>query len=192
MQIIFNSFTFSRQRSHKNTNLGPTVSSGDIAQEIFKTQDIKFAARPEFGGSDYQIYKDNLFSTLDYGKQWSFLKKICMTEILSNQQIHRFADLRKAEMMNLLKVIAKYSETGEGCDVGLEFMALMDNVISTMVMSTRCATNVDETAQIREIARGITQLSGLLSLGEAFPLLKWYDIFRAGRKAKSLLLDSML
>ncbi|KAL2471081.1 Cytochrome [Abeliophyllum distichum] len=61
---------------------------------------------------------------------------------------------------------------GEGCDVGVEFMALTNNVISMMTMSTRCSTNVDETAQIRKIARGITQLSGLLSLGEAFILLK--------------------
>ncbi|KAL2488695.1 Cytochrome [Forsythia ovata] len=154
------------------------VSNGAIAQEVFKTHDIKFAARPEFGGSDYQIYKDNLFSTLDYGKQWAFLKKICMTEILSNQQINRFADIRKEEMMSLLRVIAKHSQNGEGCDVGVEFMALTNNVISMMTM----------TAQIREIARGITQLSGLLSLGEAFTLLKKYDLFGAGRKVKALLL----
>ncbi|KAL2535101.1 Cytochrome [Abeliophyllum distichum] len=164
------------------------VSNGAIAKEVFKTHDIKFAARPEFGSSDYQIYKDTLFSTLDYGKYWIFLKKICMMEILSTQQINRFADIRKEEMMDLLRIFLKRSEEGEGCDVGVEFMAMTNNLISRMTMSTRCSTNVSETAEIREVAKGITLISGLLSLGEAFTVLKKYDVFGAGRKVKALLL----
>ncbi|CAI9779450.1 unnamed protein product [Fraxinus pennsylvanica] len=164
------------------------VSNGAIAKEVFKTHDIKFAARPEFGSSDYQIYKDTLFSTFDYGKYWIFLKKICMMEILSTQQINRFADIRREEMMDLLRIFVKKAEEGEGCDTGVEFMAMTNNLISRMTMSTRCSTNADETSEIREVAKGITLISGLLSLGEAFTLLKKYDVFGAGRKVKALLL----
>ncbi|PHT36156.1 hypothetical protein CQW23_23856 [Capsicum baccatum] len=125
------------------------VSNGAIAKEVFKTNDINFAARPEFGSIEHQIYRDTLFSTLDYSKLWIFLKKICMTEILSAQQISKFADVRKEEMMKLL-----------------EFFS----------------------AEIRDIAKGITLLSGKLGLGEVFGPLKKYDLLGAGKKTKALLL----
>ncbi|KAL0404973.1 UNVERIFIED_CONTAM: 3,9-dihydroxypterocarpan 6A-monooxygenase [Sesamum radiatum] len=138
------------------------VSNGATAKQVFKTHDIKFAARPEFGSADSQIYKDTLFSTLNYSKYWIFLKKICMMEILSAQQISRFSDVRKEERMRLLQVFSRKSENGEACDVGVELMAMTNNLISRMTMST--------------------------SLGEAFSLLKKYDLFGAGRKVKALLL----
>ncbi|KAL0383731.1 UNVERIFIED_CONTAM: 3,9-dihydroxypterocarpan 6A-monooxygenase [Sesamum calycinum] len=164
------------------------VSNGATAKQVFKTHDINFAARPEFGSADYQIYKDTLFSTLNYSKYWIFLKKICMMEILSAQQISRFSDVRKEERMRLLQVFSKKSEDGEACDVGVELMAMTNNLISRMTMSTRCSGDASDGAQIREVAKGITLLSGLLSLGEAFSLLKKYDLFGAGRKVKALLL----
>nr|XP_016436224.1 PREDICTED: 3,9-dihydroxypterocarpan 6A-monooxygenase-like [Nicotiana tabacum] len=37
------------------------VSNGAITKEIFKTNDINFAARPEFGSSEYQITKTPCF-----------------------------------------------------------------------------------------------------------------------------------
>ncbi|KAJ8568635.1 hypothetical protein K7X08_028168 [Anisodus acutangulus] len=124
--------------------------------------DINFAARPEFGSSEYQIYHDTMFSILDYNKLWIFLKKICMTEILSAQQICEFADVRKEEMMKLLEV--------------------------SLSMSTRTSTNVNESAEIREIAKGIVLLAGQLGLGEVFGPSKKYDLLGAGEKVKTLLL----
>lgn len=164
------------------------VSNGATAKQVFKVHDIKFAARPEFGSSEYQIYKDTLFSTLDYSKQWIFLKKVCMMEILSSRQIEKFGDLRTEELMKLLEVFMNKSEDEEACDLGVEFMAMTNNLISRMTMSTRCSGDRNEGTEIREIAKGITLISGLVSLGEAFSLLKKYDLFGAGRKVKSLLM----
>ncbi|PIN13204.1 Cytochrome P450 CYP2 subfamily [Handroanthus impetiginosus] len=164
------------------------VSNGAIAKEIFKTHDINFAARPEFGSSDYQIYKETLFSTLDYSKYWIFLKKICMMEILSTQQISRFVGFRKEERIKLLEVITGKAENGEACDLGFELMVMTNNLICRMIMSTRCSGDANEGMEIREVAKGITLLSGLLSLGEAFSLFKKYDLFGAGRKVKALLM----
>ncbi|KAJ8532627.1 hypothetical protein K7X08_012550 [Anisodus acutangulus] len=164
------------------------VSNGAIAKEIFKTNDINFAARPEFGSSEYQIYRDTMFSILDYNKLWIFLKKICMTEILSAQQICKFADVRKEEMMKLLEFFVRCSEQGEACDVGIQLMAMTNNLICRLIMSTRTSTNVNESAEIREIAKGIVLLAGQLGLGEVFGPLKKYDLLGAGKKAKALLL----
>ncbi|XP_019186318.1 PREDICTED: 3,9-dihydroxypterocarpan 6A-monooxygenase-like isoform X2 [Ipomoea nil] len=164
------------------------VSNGAIAKQVFKHHDISFAARPEFGSSEHQIYKDTLFSTLDYSKYWIFLKKICMVEILSPQQINRFGDVRHEEMMKLLECFLGCAEKGESCDVGIRFMAMTNNLVCRLMMSTRCSTNENESSEIREIAKGITLLSGQVSAGEIFGPLKKYDLFGAGKKIKALLL----
>nr|GMD46395.1 3,9-dihydroxypterocarpan 6A-monooxygenase [Ipomoea batatas] len=164
------------------------VSNGAIAKQVFKHHDISFAARPEFGSSEHQIYKDTLFSTLDYSKYWIFLKKICMVEILSPQQINRFADVRQEEMMKLLDCFLDCAEKGESCDVGIRFMAMTNNLVCRLMMSTRCSTNENESSEIREIAKGITLLSGQVSAGEIFGPLKKYDLLGAGKKIKALLL----
>ncbi|KAF3615648.1 hypothetical protein FXO38_24739 [Capsicum annuum] len=136
------------------------VSNGAIAKEVFKTNDINFAARPEFGSTEHQIYRDTLFSTLDYSKLWIFLKKICMTEILSAQQISKFSDVRKEEMMKLMEFFVKCSEQGYSCDVGIQLMAMTNNLICRLIMSIRTSTTINESAEIRDIAKGITLLSG--------------------------------
>ncbi|XP_073138330.1 cytochrome P450 93A2-like [Henckelia pumila] len=41
---------------------------------------------------------------------------------------------------------------------------------------------------VQQVAKGITLYSGLLSLGEAFPLIKKYDLFGAGRKIRGNLM----
>ncbi|XP_073138329.1 cytochrome P450 705A22-like [Henckelia pumila] len=127
------------------------ISKGAIAKELFKTNDVKFATRPEFGSSDYLIYKDTLFSTQDYGKYWIFLKKICMMEVLSAQAINRFADVRKEELMKLVEVAANCSKNGAACDMGAEFMAMTNNLICGMAMSTRTSGSVTESREIREV-----------------------------------------
>ncbi|CAK9159320.1 unnamed protein product [Ilex paraguariensis] len=170
------------------TTTSYVVSNAIVAKEVFKTHDIDFASRPEFGSSDYNIYKDTLFSTLGYGKYWIFMKKVCMMELLSAASINRFADIRRQEMVKLLELLLKRSGEGESCDVGVELMSMTNNMICRMTMSTRCSGNANESTEIREIAKGITLLSGQLSLGEVFGPLKKYDLFGAGKKVKALLI----
>lgn len=90
--------------------------------------------------------------------------------------------------MKLLEFFVKCSEKGDACDVGIQLMAMTNNLICRLSMSTRTSTNVNESAEIREIAKGIVLLAGQLGLGEMFGPLKKYDLLGAGKKAKALLL----
>ncbi|KAL3533880.1 hypothetical protein ACH5RR_007401 [Cinchona calisaya] len=164
------------------------VSNGTIAKEVFKTHDIKFSARPDFGYGDYQIYKDSLFSTLDYTIYWMYLKKLLMMDLLSSQQVNRFANVREEEMIKMLEVFVNHSLRGESCDLIIHLMAFTNNLVSRLTMNKRCSVNDSDTNEIREISKGRTLLSGKLSLGEVFGPLKRFDIFGAGKHLKALLL----
>lgn len=63
------------------------ASNTAVAREIFKTQDLNFSSRPEFGSSEYFIYRGSRFVTAQYGDYWRFMKKLCMTRLLAVPQL---------------------------------------------------------------------------------------------------------
>lgn len=153
-----------------------------------KTHDLNFAYRPEFGASDYKLYKDSAFFGAEYGTYWRFLKKICMTELLSTTQLNRSMDIRKQEIMKLLEVVLKCSGRREACNLGAELMNMTNNIICRLTMSTRCSGSANESQKIREFVNGIGELGARLSLGEVFGPLKKFDLFGYGQRLRSLLM----
>ncbi|XP_019231577.1 PREDICTED: cytochrome P450 CYP736A12-like [Nicotiana attenuata] len=69
--------------------------------------------------------------------------------------------------MKLLEFFVKCWEQGEVCDVGIQPMAMTNNLICRLSMSTRTSTNFNESTQIREIASGISSRNetGTTSVG---------------------------
>ena len=77
------------------------VSNAAVAKEIMKTHDLNFAYRPQFGAADYEIYKESSFFGAGYGDYWRFMKKMCVTELLSPYQLGRSVDIRKQEVIDI-------------------------------------------------------------------------------------------
>ncbi|XP_057982263.1 cytochrome P450 93A3 [Malania oleifera] len=165
------------------------VSNAAVAKEILKTHDLSFASRPEFGSSDYSIYRGSRFLTAEYGTYWRFMRKICMTELLSASQLSRFIDVREQEIMRLMEILVKRSGAGEVCDLGAELMTMANNVVCRMAMSTRCTESADEAAEVRGLVKEILKLGGKLSLGEVLGPLKKFDLFGFGKRLRALLLQ---
>ncbi|KAK3008469.1 hypothetical protein RJ639_015276 [Escallonia herrerae] len=165
------------------------VSNAKVAREVLKIQDLNYSNRPRFPTGDYQIYKRSSFFEAEYGAYWRFLKKICMTELLSPQQLNRFADIRKEEFVKLLEVVLRSAKKNEAFDVGAELMSMTNNVVCRMTMSTRCSEGSDESKKIREFTDGIVKVAAKLSLGEVWGPLKKFDLFGFGKKLKAALTE---
>ncbi|KAF7819047.1 3,9-dihydroxypterocarpan 6A-monooxygenase-like [Senna tora] len=114
------------------------VSNSQIATQIFKTHEINFSNRPEFGSADYYQYKDSKFFTAPYGPRWRFMKKLCLTHLLSASQIARFTHVREEEMKMLLSDLTVCSNEGRACNLSSRFTILTNNIICRMAMSTTC------------------------------------------------------
>ncbi|KAK3003727.1 hypothetical protein RJ639_019454 [Escallonia herrerae] len=165
------------------------VSNAKVAREVLKIQDLNYSNRPRFPTGDYQIYKRSSFFEAEYGAYWRFLKKICMTELLSAQQLNRFADIRKEEFVKLLEVVLRSAKKNEAFDVGAELMSMTNNVVCRMTMSTRCSEGSDDSKKIREFTDGIVKVAAKLSLGEVWGPLKKFDLFGFGKKLKAALTE---
>lgn len=126
-----------------NLRLGPSrhlllVSSASSAASIFKTNDLAFSSRPAFAFADRLPYGTSGFITAPYGPYWRFMKKLCVTELLSGRQLERTKSIRRVEIELSVKRVLENAGGAAAVDLGAELMKLTNNVTCRMVMSTRC------------------------------------------------------
>lgn len=153
------------------------VSNARVAREVFKTHDLNFCNRPHFGSSDFYRYRGSDFINAPYGPYWRFMKKLCVTQLLSSSQLGRFTHIREQEMKGLLDSLVLCSNEGKACDLGLKFTGLANNILCRMAMSTTC-----DVEQIQELVREFLEVGAKLSLGEVLGPLGKLDLFGYGKK----------
>ncbi|KAL0555176.1 hypothetical protein IC582_009115 [Cucumis melo] len=158
------------------------VSTAAVAKEILKTHEHNFLSRPEFGASEYFIYRGSRFVMAQYGPYWRFMKKLTMTRLLSPPQLAVSTAIRSDEIVKLVERIEASSREGKPSDMRLEFTTLTNNIISRMLLSTRCCGGKDEAKEIKELAWRINMLAGKLSLGDILGALKVFDFSGNGKK----------
>jgi hypothetical protein len=125
------------------------ISSAAMANEIFKTHDLDFAQHPKIIFADEIPYARCGFFTAPYGDYWRFIKKLCMTELLSPGQLERWRVVREEELGRFLRGLVESGKKKEVVNMGVELMKLTNNTICTMAMSTRCSEKDDEADKIR-------------------------------------------
>ncbi|PKI42863.1 hypothetical protein CRG98_036661 [Punica granatum] len=164
------------------------VSSWAVAREIFKTQELNFSSRPEFGSSEYFIYRGSRFVMAQYGDYWRFMKKLCMTRLLAVPQLDKFIDVREDEVVRIMESVARAARRGETSDLSGEFTRLTNNMICRMAMSARCSGTSSEAEEIKRLVKICLDLAGKLSVGDILGPLKFLDFSGNGEKLVSTLL----
>lgn len=117
-----------------------------------------------------------------YGPYWRFMKKLTMTRLLSPPQLAVSTAIRSEEIAKLVERIEASSREEKPLDLRLEFTTLTNNIISRMVLSTRCCGGKDEAKEIKDLAWRINMLAGKLSLGDILGALKVFDFSGNGKK----------
>ncbi|CAJ1909935.1 unnamed protein product [Sphenostylis stenocarpa] len=158
------------------------VSNAQVAKEVMKTHDLNFCYRPQFGSSEYFLYKGSAFITAPYGPYWRFMKKLCVTQLLSSTQVGRFVHIREQEITKLLKSLVVCSSEGRDTDLSFELTALTNNILCRMAMSTSCFDNVNDADAILGLVREFLHLGAKLSMGEVLGPLGKFDLFGYGKK----------
>ncbi|XP_006577682.1 beta-amyrin 24-hydroxylase [Glycine max] len=87
------------------------------------------------------------------GPYWRFIKKLCMTQLLSSSQVAHFVHVREQEINSLLKNVMVCSNEGRVMDLSFELTALTNNILCRMAMSTSCLDRVDDAAEVLGLVR---------------------------------------
>ncbi|KAH7512430.1 3,9-dihydroxypterocarpan 6A-monooxygenase [Ziziphus jujuba] len=163
------------------------VSNSNVAKEIFKTQELNFLSRPEFGSSEYFIYRGSRFVTAQYGDYWRFMKKLCMTRLLAVPQLDRSIKIREQEVVKLYERVKARSQEGKPCDLSSELTTLTNNTICRMAVSTRCSGSDNQAEKIKNWVKECLMLAGKLSAGDILGPLRFLDLSGNGKKLVSAL-----
>lgn len=162
------------------------ASSPEIAEEFLKTHEFSFLDRPRITAVDYLTYGSADFSFTPYGPYWKFMKKVCMTELLSGPTLNRFLPVRSEEMKQFLRLMLNKANAKEAVDVGRELIGMTNHVISRMTMSQRASTNEEEADEIRKLVHDVAELTGKFNLQDFIWFCKNLDLQGFGKKLKEV------
>ncbi|XP_065856384.1 cytochrome P450 93A2-like [Euphorbia lathyris] len=152
------------------------ASTPEIAEEILKHNESNFMNRPKVANLDYLTYGSADFATIPYGPHWKFMKKLCMTELLGSRTLDKFLPIRQEETMRFLKVVLSKAETKAEVNVGGELMRLTNNIISRMMLRTRCSDDKDRADEVRMLVKELNELGAKFNLSDTIWFCKHLDL----------------
>ena len=158
------------------------ASSAETAKEILKTSEEAFCNRPLMIASESLTYGAADYFFIPYGTYWRFLKKLCMTELLSGKTLEHFVGIRESEVEAFLKRMLEISATGKEVVMRQELIAHTNNIITRMIMGKKSSGANDFVAQLRKVVREVAELLGAFNLGDILRLAKPFDLQGYGKK----------
>ncbi|XP_057783571.1 cytochrome P450 93A3-like [Salvia miltiorrhiza] len=162
------------------------ASSPEVSKEILKTQESSFLDRPQTAAIDYLTYGSKDFSFAPYGTYWKFMKKVCMSQLLGGQTLDLLQPVRRHEIKQLIRFLARKAGDGKSVDVGRELIRMSNNVISRMIMSERCSEDEDEAGAVRKLIQETAELTGKFNLSDYIWFCKNLDLQGFGKRLKEV------
>ena len=159
------------------------VSSASMANEIFKIHDLAFAERPSFPFSDKLPYGSSGFFVAPYGDQWRFIKKLCMTELLSAKQVEKSRVARHEELVRFLLKVLESAKKKQTLDMSVEIMKLTNNSTFRLAMSMRSLDEPHEAERIRKLVKESNEVGAKACLGDMFGPLSKLAFWLYGQRA---------
>ncbi|KAJ6864442.1 3,9-dihydroxypterocarpan 6a-monooxygenase [Populus alba x Populus x berolinensis] len=104
------------------------------------------------------------------------MKKLCMTELLGSRTLDQFLPIRCEERNRFLKLVLKKAEAKEALGVGGELMRLTNNIISRMLLRTRCSDNENEAGEVRKLVKELNTLGAKFNLSDSIWFCKNWDL----------------
>jgi len=158
------------------------ASSAETAKQILKTSEEAFCNRPLMIASESLTYGAADYFFIPYGTYWRFLKKLCMTELLSGKTLEHFVSIRESEIEAFLKRMLEISATGKAVVMRQELMTHTNNVITRMIMGKKSNDANDFVAQLRKLVREVGELLGAFNLGDILGFARPFDLQGYGKK----------
>ncbi|XP_010070484.2 cytochrome P450 CYP82D47 [Eucalyptus grandis] len=162
------------------------VSSWEVAKECLTVHEKAFADRAVITATRLMGYNGAMFGLGPYGEYWREMRKIAMTELLSNHRLDSLKHIRVFEVETAIKDLFKaWIEKGKprsGILVEMKswLADLMLNISVKMVGGKRYSgSNADcdeaEANKCKRSIRRFSDLFGVLVLSDAIPALGWLD-----------------
>lgn len=179
------------------------ISSSELAKECHTTLDSIVSSRPKGVGGKLLGYNYAAFGFRSYDSFYRSMRKIVVSEVLSNRRLELQRDVRVSEVKSSLKELYNlWTKREEGSDhISVDLEQWIGNINLKVVLMTVCgkrflggSADNEEMGRCRKIMRKFLDLMGLFVVGDIIPSLKWLDLggHEKAMKIISKELDSIL
>ncbi|XP_059299291.1 geraniol 8-hydroxylase-like [Lycium ferocissimum] len=153
------------------------ASSPETAKEILQKHDKTFSARTVPHVVASQPNPEATLAWVPADNMWRNKRKICNTQLFTNQRLDSLQELRHQKAEQLVSHIRKRCESGSAVDIGHVAFAMTLNLISNTIFSIDMVDQEFETAQeFKDLVWTINEDAGKPNLSDYFPVLRWLDL----------------
>ncbi|KAG6680588.1 hypothetical protein I3843_13G041300 [Carya illinoinensis] len=151
------------------------ISSHEAVKECFTTNDRVLAARPMSSQGNYLGYDYAGFGFSSYGSCWSKVRKLAVSELLSDRRLEKLKNMYVSEVDTLIKDLYFVCRSNEHNPVKvvisewIEGLAL--NIITKIIARKRYfgSTNKENISEFMYLA-------GAPNMFDLIPFLRWIDL----------------
>ncbi|MED6122585.1 hypothetical protein PIB30_041123 [Stylosanthes scabra] len=136
-----------------------------MAQEVMKTNDLKFCDRPEHVFSKIITYNDKSISFSAYGDYWRQVKKMCTMELLTTKRVQSFRTIREEEVSEMVKAISK--NEGSIVNLGDMISSMTYGITSRAIFGTK-KRNQNHEVYVSAIEESV-QLAATTTIANLYP-----------------------
>ncbi|KAJ0018522.1 hypothetical protein Pint_09991 [Pistacia integerrima] len=164
------------------------VSSPSLAKEVVRDQDTICANRDPPVAFLFSSYGENNIAWTPYGA-WRKLRKIFVTNLMSNASLEACYPLRKQVVKKTIKDV--YKKVGQPVEVGEVSLATSMNVLQNMMWGGSLEgekmkrTNLG--VELRELFAEFMVLLATPNVSDLFPLLSRFDLQGIQKRTKKFL-----
>ncbi|XP_034582050.1 cytochrome P450 93G1 [Setaria viridis] len=149
------------------------AGSADVARELIHRHDAVISGRPVTALARLFSYSSAGFAFTPYSPRWRFLRRLCVSEVLSPRTVEQLRPVRRAALAPLLRAVLAASERGEAADVTGELVRFANASIIRMVASDAPGSVADEA---QGLVKAVTELIGAFNVEDYVPLCRGWDL----------------
>ncbi|PHU15913.1 hypothetical protein BC332_17118 [Capsicum chinense] len=160
------------------------ASTPQLAKIFYKNNEFIFSSR-NCSPAVILLTYDASFAFSPVGPYWKFIKKIATYELLSAHNLNNFLPLRAREITRFLQTLMNKAEAKETTvNLTKEFSKLTSNIISGMMMSSRCSENDKEAEEIIQVVKEVTEIFGMFDVADVIGFGGWFDFQGIKKRAR--------
>lgn len=148
------------------------ISSPEAAELVLKTYDTVFASRPKSQASQLLFYGSKGLVFSDYGPHWRNVRRFCDSQLLSPSKVDMFGAIRKEEVGELMKSIAKSAAARVVVNLSEKVEKVVQDVMYRMILGQKGNDGLDTKRLVGETLRS----AGAFNLADYLPFLGPFDI----------------
>ncbi|KAF9622002.1 hypothetical protein IFM89_029222 [Coptis chinensis] len=159
-----------------------TVSSPTYVEEIFTTNDIVFANRPNLVAGQHLGQNYTALGWVPYGEHWRNLRRVTSIEIFSSNRLLLSSHLRSEEIKRSVKEMFSQTRLDEWkfIDVRSMLFDLTVNIMMRIVVGRPCYgenMGIEEKSRMREFLKETFVPNMALNLGDIYPVFRRFFSF---------------